>query len=179
MNLHRTKLKGLFVLETINFKDNRGQFQKLFNFDEFEQLGLNADFREFYYSVSHEGVLRGMHFQLPPHDHEKLVYVSKGKILDVVLDLRKKESTFGAFESFLLDDYSAQYLYIPKGCAHGFLSLEDGSIVNYAQTSCYNKNADSGVLFNSFGMNWGIKDPIISNRDKEFVQFDDFKSPFL
>ncbi len=178
MNLHKTKLKGLFVLETVNFKDSRGQFQKLFNFDEFEQLGLNADFREFYYSVSHEGVLRGMHFQLPPHDHEKLVYVSKGKILDVVLDLRKEGSTFGIFESFLLDDYSAQYLYIPKGCAHGFLSLEDGTIVNYAQTSCYNRNADYGIAYNSFGFDWGVKNSIISDRDLNFEKLINFNSPF-
>ena len=136
MTINKTSFEGLLVLETINFQDNRGGFQKLFNFDFFKENGLETDFKEFYYSVSQKNVVRGMHFQLPPFDHTKLVYVSKGRIKDVCLDIRKQSATYGKCFSIELDDKQGKYLYIPKGFAHGFISLEDGSIVNYAQTSC-------------------------------------------
>ena len=123
MKIINTPFEGLYVLETVHFKDERGGFQKLFNEDFFRENGLDTDFREFYYSVSHRDVIRGMHFQLPPFDHTKLVYVSQGHILDVVVDLRKSSPTFRQYFSVELDDEKAQYLYIPKGFAHGFRSL--------------------------------------------------------
>ena len=119
-----------------------------------------------------------MHFQIPPFDHTKLVYVSKGKILDVCVDIRKSSKTYGKCFSIELDDQKAQYLYIPKGFAHGFLSLEDGSIVNYAQTSCYNKECDCGIDQNSIDFNWHIDHPIVSGRDLTFPSIQEFKSPF-
>ena len=178
MKIIETPIKGLYILETINFQDIRGGFQKLFNFDFFKENNLDTDFKEFYYSVSQKYVIRGMHFQLPPFDHTKLVYVSRGKIKDVVLDIRKDSKTYGKYFSIELDDNKAQYMYIPKGLAHGFVSLEDGSIVNYAQTSCYSKEHDCGILYNSFGFDWGIENPIISGRDTTFEKLENFKSPF-
>ncbi len=178
MNLLKTKFEGLYVLETNNFEDNRGSFQKLFNFDFFEANELDSNFKEFYYSISKKNVIRGMHFQTPPHDHHKLVYVSCGKILDVVLDLRKEQPTYGQYFSIKLNEKDAKYLYIPKGMAHGFLSLQEDTIVNYAQTSCYSKDNDCGILYNSFGLNWGIDIPIVSDRDNSFIKFDKFESPF-
>ncbi len=175
---HATPFEGLYILETNNFTDNRGSFQKLFNADWFTAEGLDTDFKEFYYSVSHRNVIRGMHFQLPPHQHAKLVYVSKGNIVDVVLDLRKNSSTFGKYFNVTLNDTDARYLYIPVGFAHGFMALDDNTIVNYAQTSCYNKDADAGIAFNSFGFDWNIEQPIISDRDAGFVPFEDFKTVF-
>ena len=94
-----TPFEGLYIIQTNNFTDNRGGFQKLFNADWFAAEGLDTNFKEFYYSVSHRNVIRCMHFQLPPHEHSKLVYVSKGSIVDVVLDLRKNYSTFGEYYS--------------------------------------------------------------------------------
>lgn len=178
MKIIETPIEGLYILETINFQDIRGGFQKLYNFDFFKENNLDTDFKEFYYSVSQKDVIRGMHFQLPPFDHTKLVYVSKGKIKDVVLDIRKDSKTYGKYFSVELDDNKAQYLYIPKGLAHGFVSLEDGSIVNYAQTSCYSKEHDCGILYSSFGFDWGIENPIISGRDRTFEKLENFKSPF-
>lgn len=178
MKIIETSIEGLYILETINFQDIRGGFQKLFNFDFFNENNLDTDFKEFYYSVSQKGVIRGMHFQLPPFDHTKLVYVSKGRIKDVVLDIRKDSKTYGKYFSVELDDNKAQYLYIPKGLAHGFVSLEDGSIVNYAQTSCYSKEHDCGILYNSFGFDWETENPIISGRDTTFEKLENFKSPF-
>jgi len=173
-----TGFDGLYILETNNFTDNRGSFQKLFNYDWFLENNLSVDFKEFYFSVSEKDVIRGMHFQLPPHEHTKLVYVSKGSVLDVVVDLRKNSATFRQCFSVHLNDTDACYLYIPVGFAHGFLSLEDGTVVNYAQTSCYNKEADCGLAYNSFGFDWKIQKPIISERDLTFDKFENFKSVF-
>ena len=95
MEIIKTPFEGLFVLQTVNFHDNRGGFQKLFNYDFFIENGLDHDFREFYYSVNKKDVVRGMHFQTPPFDHTKVVYVSKGRLKDVVVDIRKSSKTYG------------------------------------------------------------------------------------
>lgn len=178
MKIIKTPFDGLLILETNNFQDERGGFQKLFNYDFFVENGLATDFKEFYYSLNKKGVRRGMHFQIPPYDHVKVVYVSYGKILDVVVDIRKSSKTYGECFSIELDDQNAQYLYIPKGFAHGFLSLKDNTIVNYAQTSCYNKECDCGIDQNSIDFEWGIDHPIVSGRDLTFPALQDFNSPF-
>ncbi|MBQ8501927.1 MAG: dTDP-4-dehydrorhamnose 3,5-epimerase [Bacteroides sp.] len=178
MKIITTAIEGLYILETIHFQDNRGSFQKLFNYDCFKEYGLEYDFKEFYYSVNKKDVIRGMHFQLPPYEHVKVVYVSKGRILDVAVDLRKSSPTYGKCFSIKLNEVQARYLYIPKGFAHGFLSLEEGSIVNYAQTSCYSREHDSGILQSSIGFDWKVEHPIVSGRDLTFESLQDFKSPF-
>lgn len=178
MEIIKTKFEGLFVLQTINARDDRGSFQKLFNYDFFAENGLVTDFKEFYYSVNKKGARRGMHFQIPPFDHVKVVYVSKGRILDVCVDIRKKSSTFGKYFSIELDENNGRYLYIPSGFAHGFLALEENSIVNYAQTSCYNRECDCGILQDSFGFDWGENSIIVSKRDLTFPKFSEYKSPF-
>lgn len=178
MKIISTPLPDLYVIETINFQDNRGSFQKLFNKEFFVEHNLEYNFSEFYYSVNHQGVIRGMHFQLPPNDHTKLVYVSQGEILDVVIDLRKGSTTYGLHFEIKLNEFNAKYLYIPKGFAHGFASMKEGSIVNYAQTSCYVPQSDYGIRFDSCGINWPIKNPTVSKRDLSFEKLIDFKSPF-
>lgn len=178
MELIKTPFKGLFVLQTINFTDNRGGFQKLFNEEFFSAHGLECDFKEIYYSVNKKNVIRGMHFQTPPYDHVKMVHVSKGRILDVAVDIRKNSESYGKSFSIELDDQKGQYLYIPKGFAHGFKTIEEGSIVNYAQTSCYNKEHDCGIAQDSIGFDWGLDDPIVSGRDLTFPKLIDFISPF-
>lgn len=140
--------------------------------------GLDFEIAEIYYSVNNCGVIRGMHFQLPPDDHEKLVFVSHGRIMDVVVDLRKDSKTFGRHFSMELDDKLGEYLFIPKGFAHGFASLQAGTIVNYAQSSCYAPDNDCGVRFDSCGIEWPFKSPIVSGRDLTFECLSDFKSPF-
>ena len=119
-----------------------------------------------------------MHFQSPPNDHNKLVNVSKGSVIDVVLDIRKNSNTYGEFFSIKLNSINSQSVFIPKGCAHGFVSLEDDSLINYIQDSVYNNVSDSGIKFNSFGFNWKVKKPIISERDRNFINFNNFNSPF-
>ena len=173
-----TDFDGLFILETNNFQDERGGFQKLYNYDFFKENGLDCKFKEFYYSVNKANVVRGMHFQTPPFDHTKVVYVSKGRIKDVVVDIRKKSATYGKCFSIELDDQKGQYLYIPKGFAHGFVSLEEGSIVNYAQTTCYSKEHDCGIDAMSIGFDWEVENPIRSGRDMTFVTIRDYTTPF-
>ena len=173
-----TFVDGLFLLSSQLFLDQRGCFKKLLSKDVFDTFSLESNFVELYYSINNKNVIRGMHFQLPPFDHVKMVYVISGKIHDVCLDLRYKSKTYGKYFSCILSGDDYKYLYIPKGIAHGFSSLEDNSIVHYAQTSGYSKNHDFGIKYNSFGFNWNIKNPIMSDRDKSFPNLADFVTNF-
>jgi dTDP-4-dehydrorhamnose 3,5-epimerase len=174
-----TRLPGLFILSNPILNDSRGTFKKVLSSDDFLFLDLAPKFLELYYSVNKENVIRGMHFQIPPSDYVKMVYVVRGRILDVCIDLRRGESTYGDCFAIELSGDDSQYLYIPKGIAHGFLSKEDGTIVHYAQSSCYSRGNDKGILYDSFGFDWGVKNPIVSERDKSFPTLLDYSSPFM
>ena len=121
-----------------------------------------------------------MHFQLPPNDHEKLVYVPKGSIIDVVIDLRKESKTFKQFISVELSDENKRSIFIPKGLAHGFKSLNNDTITVYNVSTEYDEKSDQGITYNSFGYNWNVKDPLLSERDKTFLSLNDFliNNPF-
>lgn len=173
-----TKIKGVYILKNNIFKDNRGVFIKTFNFDEFKKFNLCRDFKESYYSISKKDTLRGMHFQMPPFDHEKLIYVTNGRILDVVVDLRKNSKTYKKFVSIDVSAKNGISVYIPRGCAHGFLSLEDNSIVIYNVSTVYNKESDAGIRYDSFGMDWGVENPVISERDLSFTGILDIENIF-
>ena len=173
-----TEFEGLKIIETNNFQDERGLFHKYFSKDEFATLGLDTDFKESYYSINKKNVIRGMHFQIPPADHTKLVYVTSGRIIDVCLDIRKNSKTYGKSFSVELSDDVAKCIYISKGFAHGFISLEDNTCVHYMQTSCYKKECDKGISYDSFGYDWYVKNPIVSGRDKTHPRFEDFLTPF-
>ena len=178
MKIESTELEGVYVIDNFNAADERGLFVKTFNSNSFKESHLDFKIRESYYSVSKKNVIRGMHFQLPPHDHEKLVYVPKGSILDVVVDLRKKSKTYKKFISVTLSDENKKSLFIPKGLAHGFKSLENDTITVYNVATEYNSKADMGVRFDSFGFNWETEEPILSKRDSSFDYFNKFKTPF-
>ena len=178
MNLLKTSLPGVYVLEQSVFKDRRGAFVKIFQKSFFGEHGLETDFTENYYTRSHEDVVRGMHFQTPPYDHAKLVTVIHGTILDVVLDLRKASPTFGKCETFELSRENRKSIYIPRGCAHGFAALSELSIAYYMVSSEYDPEHDCGIRWDSFGFKWPVPEPIISDRDKSFPRFDEFNSPF-
>ena len=177
MKLINTGFDGLFAIENFFQEDNRGSFTKVFSNDLYEHVGIYFSPKEIFYSISHKDVIRGMHFQIPPADHAKLVYITSGSIIDVVLDIRKTSKTFGKYFSIQLEA-NKNALYIPSGFAHGFKSLENDSIVVYNQTSCHSKEHDAGMLWNSFNFNWQIENPIISTRDQSFNEFLKFNSPF-
>lgn len=181
MKLLKTALNGVFIIENFCSSDERGSFVKTFHNEFFELNGLCSSFKESYFSVSKKNVIRGMHFQLPHDEHEKLVYVIKGEVTDVVLDLRKNSKTFGEAISIVLNDKNNRSIYIPKGLAHGFKSIEENTIMVYNVSTVYNKETDYGVRFNSFGYNWEIANPIVSERDMSLVTFEKFceVNPFL
>ena len=179
MKINPTKLAGVFIIEPNVFQDDRGIFVKTFNKDQFEEYDLSVDFAESFYSISNKNVLRGMHIQLPPRDHSKLVFVTRGSVLDVVLDIRKDSPTYGQYASVELSERNRKMIYMPSGCAHGFLSLEDNSCTVYLQTATYSQIHDTGIQINSFGMDWKVENPIISKRDQEFGTLEKFVSPFI
>lgn len=178
MNLIPTQLGGCFVVQPFFSQDERGTFVKTYHAERFAELGLPTDWREEYYSSSRKGVIRGMHFQTPPHDHEKLVYCMQGKVLDVVLDLRSTSPTYRRHIAIELDSARGHGLMIPKGMAHGFLALTDDVLMAYKVTTVYAQVNDTGLRWDSFGFNWGIDQPIISLRDRTHPALEDFASPF-
>jgi dTDP-4-dehydrorhamnose 3,5-epimerase/CDP-3, 6-dideoxy-D-glycero-D-glycero-4-hexulose-5-epimerase len=178
MQKETTTIEGVYLLKPTTFTDIRGVFVKTFSKELYEQLSIDPQIEESFYSTSHKDVLRGMHFHLPPKEHTKLVYVVSGSIRDVVLDLRKESKTYGKTFQATLSENNKHIIYIPKGCAHGFLSLEDNTTTVYMQSGGYSKEHDSGVNPLSIGVDWGISNPILSERDNAFVSLDDFKSPF-
>lgn len=173
-----TKLAGVKILQPASFPDDRGSFTKPFHKETFEKLGLNTRFEESFYSINKKGVIRGMHFQVPPADHAKLVYVPHGAVLDVVLDLRKNSGTYGEYITVELSAKNSTLLYIPRGCAHGFLSLEDNTAMVYMQETMRSAEHEAGIKYDSFGMDWGVAAPILSKRDQEFPALAYFKTPF-
>ncbi|HLP69629.1 MAG TPA: dTDP-4-dehydrorhamnose 3,5-epimerase [Rhizobium sp.] len=174
----KTSLAGVMVLKPVVRGDPRGRFVKTFHAGFFEEQGLRTDFVESYYSVSAKGVLRGMHFQLPPAQHAKLVYCCSGRIHDCVVDLRRDSASFGRHFDIELDADASTMLYIPEGCAHGFLSLTEDAMTVYNVTSVYDPASDSGILWSSFGFAWPHAAPLLSERDRTFVPLAEFKSPF-
>jgi len=177
MKIFQSKLQGCYVVQSDVFVDDRGVFSKTYHQDIFKENGLNFSVKEQFYSVSNKHVLRGMHFQLPPHDHIKLVSCLSGSVLDVVLDLRKSSDTYKNFDVFDLRCHDGKTVYIPSGMAHGFLSLEDNSTMLYSTSSVHAPEFDSGIHWSSFGFNWrGVK-PITSERDRQHSPLDRLKGP--
>ncbi len=179
MRFIKTNLNGVYLIEPKVFEDNRGQFVKIFHEQTFREKRLSCDFKESFYSTSRKDVIRGMHFQVPPQDHAKLVYVTSGRILDVVLDIRKNSPTYGKYVSVELSDVNRKSIYIPVGFAHGFCVLSEEATVIYMQTTMHSPEHDAGIRWDSFGMNWTIKNPVLSERDRSFPKFEEFDSPFV
>jgi dTDP-4-dehydrorhamnose 3,5-epimerase/CDP-3, 6-dideoxy-D-glycero-D-glycero-4-hexulose-5-epimerase len=179
MEFIATDIPDVYIIQPKIFKDERGIFIKTFNKDLFDKYNLECEFKESFYSFSKKDVIRGMHFQLPPNDHAKLIYVITGRIIDVVLDIRKNSPAYGQFISVELSAENNKQIYIPRGCAHGFVAIsEEESCVVYMQTTVYVPEADTGIRFDSFGMNWNVKQPIVSQRDLNFKPLNEFVSPF-
>ncbi len=173
-----SKLRGCFVVQFPLIEDHRGSFVKTIQASVFREHGLESDFRECFYSTSHKNVLRGMHFQLPPSDHAKLVYCTAGAIYDVALDLRKGSPTFGGHEVYELSSQANNAVYLPRGIAHGFLVREGPAVMVYHVTSEHDPLRDVGIHWNSFGAVWPSDAPITSVRDESFVALENFDSMF-
>jgi dTDP-4-dehydrorhamnose 3,5-epimerase len=163
-----TCIEGAFIIKHQSHEDQRGIFIKPYSKAYFESQGLGFVLHECYYSISKKNVLRGMHFQKPPFDHEKIVFCNAGHVLDVICDVRPESLTYGNVYSIELSRESEAAIFLPKGVAHGFLSLEDNSMLTYLVSSAHHEDADTGILWNSINFSWPIENPIISIRDSEF-----------
>jgi dTDP-4-dehydrorhamnose 3,5-epimerase len=174
----RLLIEGAFAIHSDIHRDERGSFQKIIHNDEFHRQGLRSDFKEHYFSRSKKNVVRGMHFQIPPHEHAKIVYCPQGSAIDVLLDIRKDSLSYGKYVEFELSENRPSAIYVPIGVAHGFLATENDTIMVYSVTSVYNSASDSGILWNSFGYKWPVGNPIISDRDLSFSPLNKFSTPF-
>lgn len=172
MVIEETYLSGCFVITPKVFEDERGYFFESFNQKTFEtETGIKINFVQDNQSKSSKGVLRGLHFQKNEHAQAKLVQVIKGKVLDVCVDIRKESPTCGKHFSLILDDIDRKQLYIPRGFAHGFVVLEDDTIFCYKCDNFYNKEAESGIIFNDedLKIDWGFPKEILLISQKDFL----------
>jgi len=182
MQIEKTPFRDLLVIQPAVFADERGAFQESFNEARFRiDTGLNVSFVQDNESVSKRNVIRGLHFQIPPKGQAKLVRVSKGSVLDVAVDLRQTEPTYGKYYSRVLSGENATQLYIPEGFAHGFLVLEDDTVFSYKCTNYYSKELERSIRWNdqSIAINWGCDSPLISPREEQAILFSDFETPFF
>ncbi|MBN2125039.1 MAG: dTDP-4-dehydrorhamnose 3,5-epimerase family protein [Deltaproteobacteria bacterium] len=179
MKRKQTTLPGCYELFSDVHPDPRGVFVKTFHRPFFARWGLQTDFREEYYTVSHRGVLRGLHFQVPPHGHAKVVYCAAGRVLDALVDLRIGSPTYGRHALHELSRERGNMLYIPEGMAHGFLACSEEALVVYNVTSVHSPDHDSGIRWNSAGIPWPEDRPRLSKRDKGLTPLEDFASPFF
>jgi len=179
MQIIQTDITGCYEIQPKIFTDLRGNFVKTYHEEVFLAHGLATKFAEEYYSFSRKGVLRGLHFQLPPHDHVKMVYCILGKVFDAIVDLRKGSPTYGQYAVFELSSEKANSLYLAPGIAHGFYVLSDSAIVVYKVTTVYSPEHDTGIRWNSCRIPWPDAEPLLSERDQGLQAFAEFDSSFV
>jgi dTDP-4-dehydrorhamnose 3,5-epimerase len=178
MDFGKELLPGVQHVSLRRFQDDRGTFVKTYSRQLFDANGAPFDLREEFYSFSRKDVVRGMHFQVPPHDHVKIVYCAAGAVLDVLVDLRGGPGQ-GAVASVVLRGDEPSLLVIPKGIAHGFKSLADDSLMIYKTSTEHSPAHDKGIRWDSFGFDWGVDSPpVLSARDAAHPALADFLSPF-
>ncbi|MDF1683514.1 MAG: dTDP-4-dehydrorhamnose 3,5-epimerase family protein [Legionellaceae bacterium] len=180
MHFNRLDIPQALEIVPQILKDNRGAFVKTFHDELYQAQGIDAlDFKEEYFSVSYQNVLRGLHFHLPPYDHAKLVYCIRGEVRDILFDMRHGSPMYGEAISIDLTEKKHNVLYVPSGVAHGFLTLSDQAMMVYKTTTVHQPQYDYGIHWTSCRELWRInQEPIISDRDKTHELFDEFQSPF-
>lgn len=182
MNIIHTEIPGVLILEPRVFADSRGYFMESYNKREFDRLVGPVEFIQDNESCSSYGVMRGLHFQRPPHAQAKLVRCVRGRVLDVAIDIRKGSPTYGRHVAVELSEDNHRQFFIPRGFAHGFAVLSDTAVFQYKCDNYYCPEADGGIsiLDESFGIDWMIQPEraILSDKDTRHPLFKDFDSPF-
>jgi dTDP-4-dehydrorhamnose 3,5-epimerase len=178
-----TAVTGCVELSLAPSSDRRGSFLKLFHRDTFAGLGLDLSIAELFFSRSTARVVRGLHFQRPPADVAKLVCCLDGEVVDAVVDLRVDSPSFGRHSLVTLSSKAANAVYVPKGCAHGFLVPEGEALMAYAQSGQHDAAGEGGILWSSAGIDWPVAPEVldqivVSDRDAGFPTLADFTSPF-
>lgn len=185
MEIINEDLNGAFLIKPTLYNDNRGYFKVAYNKNQFESLvNSKVDFVQDNESYSQYGTLRGLHFQSPPFAQAKLVQVTKGKVLDVIVDLRSSSSTYKLSKTYILSEDNHLQLFVPKGFAHGFVVLSDYATFNYKVDNIYHPQSESGIIWNdnSLSIDWGInkEDIILSEKDKSLTTLDNYaKKPLF
>ena len=170
----KTKLEGVFLIELDKREDDRGFFARFWDKKQFEDRGLSSKIQQCSISFNEkQGTVRGMHYQVSPYEEEKIVCCIKGKIYDVVIDLRPQSPTYNQWESFELNSMNYQMIYIPKGFAHGYQTLEDNTEVFYLMSEIYEPSKADGIRWNdpAFSIPWPCDMTKISERDKSFLDY--------
>ena len=179
--MEKEEIDGIMIFEPKVFQDTRGYFKESYNEKTFNNfIDDEITFIQDNISESNRHVLRGLHFQAPPYAQGKLIQVIKGSVIDIAVDLRKASKTFGKHVKVEISSKNHRQLWIPPGFAHGFVALEDHTIFSYKCTNYYSKNHEMDLLWNDVDLdiNWGLENPIISEKDKNAHSFKNFDSPF-
>jgi len=182
LEIIKTKIEGLLIIKPRVFEDPRGYFFEPYNRENFIQnTGVETLFVQDNESFSSKNVLRGLHFQSPPKAQDKLVRVIAGSVLDVAVDIRKNSTTYGQYVSVILSAENKKQFLIPKGFAHGFLSLEDNTIFSYKCSDHYSPEHEGALRWNDPNINidWQIDAPLVSDKDEIAGFLKDFSSPFV
>jgi dTDP-4-dehydrorhamnose 3,5-epimerase len=180
MEIKPTSLPDVMLVAPRIIRDPRGYFAETFRMDALTALGMSCMFLQENQSMSAQGVLRGLHFQSPPHAQAKLVRVIRGSVLDVAVDIRKESPTYLKHVKVVLNAQDLQQLYIPEGFAHGFLTLEPDTVFAYKCSTYYHRESEGGLAWDDpqLGIDWGIETPTVSEKDSHQPSVKDFKSPF-
>lgn len=183
MNVIKTNIEGVVIIEPKIFKDARGYFFESYNKQEFDEKVAKVDFVQDNESCSTYGVMRGLHFQRPPFAQAKLVRCVKGAVLDVAVDIRKGSPTYGQHVAVELTEDNHRQFFIPRGFAHGFAVLSDIAIFQYKCDNYYHPEADGGlsIIDPSIGIDWriSIEDALLSDKDRNHPLLKAFESPFV
>jgi len=176
MEIKKTDFNGVLILQPKVLEDARGSFMESYRSEWFSGVKFIQDNE----AISKRGVIRGLHFQRPPFAQSKLIRVICGRILDIIVDLRKSSDTHGQVFSIELSSENKTQLFVPKGFAHGYATLSDTATVLYKVDQYYNKNYDTGIhpLSESLSIDWQVSDALLSKKDQTLTDFKDFKSPF-
>lgn len=183
IEVKKTDIEGVLIIEPKVFGDARGYFLESFNAKEFaENTGLNINFVQDNESMSSYGVMRGLHFQIPPYTQSKLVRCVKGAVLDVAVDIRKGSPTYGKHVAVELTEDNHRQFFVPRGFAHGFAVLSETAVFQYKCDEFYHPEVDGGIsiLDNSLGIDWKIptEKALLSDKDTKHLLLKDFDSPF-
>ena len=186
MQVHETGFSGLLVLEPRVFQDERGFFLESYNRESFGKLGIRCEFVQDNHAYSRDsGVLRGFHFQTPPAAQAKLVWVTRGAVLDVVVDLRKGSPTFGQWRHVILSAANFKRMFIPRGFGHAYVTIMPDTEFQYKVDAPYTPECEGGIVWDDpdINMEWAValqgRAPVMSEKDKRLPKLADFDSPFI
>ncbi len=177
MNVETTELDGLLIFSPQVFHDDRGFFIETYNKEAYKAFGVTEDFVQDNLSYSKKGVVRGLHFQKDPHGQGKLVFVVRGSVLDITVDIRPNSPTFGKHFALEISEENKKQLYVPTGFAHGFIALTDDVIFQYKCTKGYNKTSEAGIIWDDkdLAINWGEGEKIVSEKDAKLSTWKEMK----